>query len=463
MSSKRSVLYSLSAAMLITAVLMLLHPVTGTSAASGYIPPAQAGEIIEVDGVRYQVLWRGEGKRSVLIYDYPNVKQKTVTLPTTVNDGNYEWKVIGALSGAFKNCITPKTFVIDRDTNIDWYYMCPDAFINGAKQTIKVYPADGEWNTLYLILEINGPKPNFLAYEKLADALRSAGKDVPFGSYELTTNTEDTLYVVVPKGTYTLDNKNNPGNGAELRVYSNTTLELKGVTFKRGIKAEALKKHMLSLGTTGLTLPNGTMNGKYNAGSNIKIIGGTFDNGTLAGANNIVRGSHLSNITIKNTVFKYLPSAPLEEGMTNSHCIEIAGVKKFTITGCKFYNNENCFFNNEAVQIESCGSDPTAKAHTNIAAPLDDTQTSNVTITKCYFEGFNYGCGSNHLSVNDCYKNMKFTKNTFIGCKKYCVCLYSYDGVTVTGNKMKDCAALILDPSDHKSSNITDKSNTTIE
>jgi hypothetical protein len=145
--------------------------------------------------------------------------------------------------------------------------------------------------------------------------------------------------------------------------------------------------------------------------------------------------------------------------MTNSHCIEIAGVKYFTIKSCKFYNNSNCLYNNEAVQIESCGSDPTAQAHTNIAAPLDDTQTSNVTITKCRFEGFNYGCGSNHLSVNDRYKNMKFTSNKFYGCQKYCICLYNYDKVTITKNQMYNCSTLILDPSDHKSTNVKSKKN----
>ena len=257
---------------------------------------------------------------------------------------------------------------------------------------------------------------------------------------------------------------NRPDAGAEIRVYSNTTLYLKGVTFKRGTTEAALKKHMLTLGKTDLKQADGSVNAKkYNGGSNIQILYGTFDNGTKPGANNICRVSHLSNVTIKGTTFKYLPDSPLTEGMTNSHCIELAGVKKFTIKSCKFYNNSNCFFNNEAVQIESCGSDPTAQTHTNVAAPLDDTQTSNVTITKCRFEGFNYGCGSNHLSVNDCYKNMKFTYNTFIGCQKYCVCLYNYDTVTIAYNKMKNCSTLILDPSDHKSTNIKTKKNKTVK
>ena len=422
--------------------------------------PYSAGNIIETaDGIKVEVYWISEGNRTVLIYDYPDVSVSTLTIPKTVSAGGYEWKVMGILSGAFKNCTTPKTIEIPKDTNINWYYMCPDAFINGAKQTIKVYPADGEWNTLYLILEINGPKPSFLA-SKIYETCGVSS----YASYTPVTNTEDTLYVSVPSGTYTLTNTKNPGNGAELRVYSNTTLDLTGVTFKRDTTDAALKLHMLSLGTTGLKMSDGSVNaGKYGGGSNIQILYGTFDNGTKAGANNICRGSHLSNITIKGTTFKYLPDSPLTTGMTNSHCIELAGVKKVTIKSCKFYNNSNCFPNNEAVQIESCGSDPTAQAHTNVAAPLDDTQTSNVTITKCRFEGFNYGCGSNHLSVNDCYTNMKFTSNKFYGCQKYCICLYNYDTVTISGNKMYNCSTLILDPSDHKSTNVKTKKNKTMK
>ena len=450
-------LFKKKAAVLIIAMTLVLALIAPASGVQAYTPPAQIGEILTIDGIKYEVIGRGEGTRKVLIAEYPDVDAKSITLPAFINDGLYEWKVLGALSGAFKNCTTPKTIVIDSNSNIDWYYMCPDAFINNSKQTIKVFPADGEWNTLYKILEYFGPASKFPL-----DYLKSIKPE--YNSFTNTVNSEDTLYVTVPAGTYTLVDANRPDAGAEIRVYSNTTLYLKGVTFKRGTTEAALKKHMLTLGTTDLKLADGSINAKkYNGGSNIQILYGTFDNGTKPGANNICRGSHLSNVTIKGTTFKYLPDSPLTEGMTNSHCIELAGVKKFTIKSCKFYNNSNCFFNNEAVQIESCGSDPTAQTHTNVAAPLDDTQTSNVTITKCRFEGFNYGCGSNHLSVNDCYKNMKFTYNTFIGCQKYCVCLYNYDTVTIAYNKMKNCSTLILDPSDHKSTNIKTKKNKTVK
>lgn len=407
-----------------------------------------AGEILDAGDMQVEVLWRSEGNRTVYIYKYNDVDTDVLTLPDTISAGGYEWKVIGILSKAFEECTTPTTIILN--PSINFYYVCPDAFINGSAQTIEYYPADGEWNTLSLALEYMGPTPKFLPDKVPNNA---------YAEYKTVTNIEDTLYVTVPKGTYTL-----PEQGYELRVYSNTTLDLNGVTFKRNTSEKGLKCHMLSLGTTGKTMADGSVNAKgYDGGSNITIIGGTFDNGTTAGANNICRMSHLSNVTIQDAVFKYLPKTPLVNGQTNAHCIEMAGCKKVVIKNCKFYNNANCFANNEAVQIESCSNDPTAQAHTNIAAPLDNTQTSSVTITKCRFEGFNYGCGSNHLGPDDCYKTMKFTYNTFVGCHKYCVCLYNYKSVTVSKNKLKDCGELILNPSDHKSTKITKKSNKRVD
>ncbi len=449
-------LFKKKAAVLIIAMTLVLALIAPAAGVQAYTPPAQIGEILTVDGVQYQVLGRGETTRQVFIYYYPDVNEKTVVLPTMIYSGGYDWKVTGILSGAFIDCTTPKTFVIDKDANFNWAYMCPDAFINKSKQTIEVNPVNGEWDTLYHILEYYGPKPSFPP-TVLKD------RDSKYVSFTNTTNSEDTLYIKVPAGTYTLKTYKEGQDqdaGKELRVYSNTTLYLKGVIYKRNPTEKALSSHMLTLGTIGLKKADGSYYaGGYNAGKNIKILYGTFDNGTKAGANNICRGSHLENLTIQSTVFKYLPDTKLTNGMTNSHCIELAGIKKATIKKCKFYNNSNCFSDNEAIQIESCGSDPTAKAHTNIAAPLDDTQTSNVTITKCRFEGFNYGCGSNHLSVNDCYKNMKFTYNTFIGCQKYCVCLYNYDKVTIAYNTLKNCSTLILDAGDQKSTNIKTKKN----
>lgn len=397
----------------------------------------EAGTILDADGMQVEVLWRSEGNRAVLLHRFYDVDAEVLTLPDSVWAGGYEWKIIGIKSGAFKTCTTPKEIVIN--PSLDFYRADPDAFVNGSVQTIKVNPADGEWATLYPILEYMSP----------------ANKKYP----NSVPNGEDTLYVTVPAGTYTL-----PEEGYEIRVYGNTTLYLKGVTFKRNTSEKGLKCHMLSLGTTGKTMPDGTVNAKgYDGGSNIKILYGTFNNGTKAGANNILRMSHLYNVKIYGTVFKYLPKTKLVNGQTNSHCIELAGCKKVTIQNCKFYNNSNCFSNNEAVQIESCSSDPTAQAHTNIAAPLDDTQTGNITITKCRFEGFNYGCGSNHLGPDDRYSNMKFTYNTFIGCQKYCVCLYHYKSATVSHNKIKNCSTLILEAAPQKSDKVTKKYNKTIE
>lgn len=126
----------------------------------------------------------------------------------------------------------------------------------------------------------------------------------------------------------------------------------------------------------------------------------------------------------------------------NAHMIETSAVNKLTIQNCKFYNNTNCKFNNEAIQMESNQNEKSMLAHAKIFTDRDGTTTKNVTIQGCYFQGFRYGCGSNHLSSKDTFTNMKFLNNTFVGATKYAICLYRYKGVKISGNKLKNCGSL---------------------
>ncbi len=406
-----------------------LLPKTDASAA---VP--QQGEILDAGELKVMVWHRSEGNREVFVYDCGDMDCTEYIIPEYVEASGYEWKIVGILDYAFGNCVTPDTIVLN--SHLNFYYMSPTAFVNGKKQEIRVNPSDGNWDTLYPILEYMGPAPRF-KYENIPSD--------SYGNYSLKQNSEDVLYVKVPKGKYTLKSERDPEAGREIRVYRNTTLYLKGVTFKRNPTEKALESTMLSLGNTGVKDSEGNYPyGGYTGGSNIKILYGTFDNGTLANAGNICRMSHLKDVTVQGTVFKYLPKKKLD-GKSNPHCIEFAGCKNVLIKSCKFYNNKNCKFDNEAVQLESCSKDESASKHTGIAGPLDDTQSSDITIDKCYFEGFNYGCGSNHLGKNDLYKNIKITNNTFVGCQKYCICLFNYENVTIKGNTAKNCANLYVD------------------
>lgn len=237
------------------------------------------------------------------------------------------------------------------------------------------------------------------------------------------TNKKVKFVVKLPKGTYKTQRR--------IYVHSNTTLDLRGVTIKR---ASGYIGPMLRVGElTG---------GKYNAGKNIKIQGGVFDGGTKSSVADICCFSHVQNVTIDGCVFKYLPAKKLRTGDRNSHIIEFGASKNVIITNCKFYNNKNCFANNEAIQIESLYANMAGTTPADLGK-RDGTQCSNITIQKCYFSAFNYGCGSNHLSKKDHFTNMKFIKNTFVGAKKYAICLYGYRNVTIKGNKLKNSGQLV--------------------
>lgn len=185
--------------------------------------------------------------------------------------------------------------------------------------------------------------------------------------------------------------------------------------------------------------------GGYRGGKNIKILGGILDAGTRRNAGNLCTFSHVQNVTFDGTVFKYLPKKKIAANNRNTHMIEFAAAKDVIIKKCKFYNNKNCRPNNEAIQIESIRNErKLLETSPDDFGKRDGTQCKNVTIKDCYFRGFNYGCGSNHLSKKDHFSNMKFIRNTFVGAKKYAICIFGYRNVLISGNKLLKSGRLYL-------------------
>lgn len=266
----------------------------------------------------------------------------------------------------------------------------------------------------------------FASAETIEITAESGSGDDIQAALDKSKSDPKNLYVIkVPKGSYKLDRK--------LYVPGNTTLDLRGVTLKSTVTEY------------GILVLGDITKGGYKGGTNIKILGGTLDAGTQPGSADICRFAHVQNVTFDGTVFKYLPKKKVSAGMRNTHMIEFAAAKNVTITNCKFYNNSKCHPNNEAVQLESARNEKKLIATTPDLGKRDGTQCSNITIKGCYFKGFNYGCGSNHLSKKDHYSNMKFIKNTFVDAKKYAICLFGYKNVLISGNKLKNCGALYQD------------------
>lgn len=236
------------------------------------------------------------------------------------------------------------------------------------------------------------------------------------------TNPKLKYVITVPKGKYVVTRS--------LQIYSNTTLNLKGVTLVR----KDLEGAICLFGSGS--------KGKYSMGKNITIKGGVLDGGTGSNKSDICCFTHIQNITFDGITFKYMPKKKLQTGMKNTHMIEFAGSKNVMIKNCKFYNNKNCLANNEAIQLESLYQ---AQAGTTSAyfGKRDGTQCKNITIQNCYFSGFSYGCGSNHLNAKDHFQNIKIIKNTFVKSNKYAICLFGYRKVLIKKNKLKNCGSLV--------------------
>lgn len=234
----------------------------------------------------------------------------------------------------------------------------------------------------------------------------------------LQSDNKNSYHVKVAKGSYT----------ERICIPSNTTLDMRsGAILKRS-------------GSAGCMIVLGSYGPKYSAGNNITILGGTIDAGTqAAGVTTVCGFSHVKNIRIEGTTFKYLPK---KKATRNAHMIEFGGAKNVLIKNCRFLGNKYHWKNNEAIQLESTCNEKKLLGYTSVTGVRDGTQCGNVTIQSCYFRGYRYGCGSNHLSKKDHFTNMKFIKNTFVGASKYAICLYGYRNVTIRGNKLKKSGSL---------------------
>ena len=129
--------------------------------------------------------------------------------------------------------------------------------------------------------------------------------------------TADSPYtVVVPRGDYEM-------RGA-MRIFSNTTLDLRGVTMRRD-GAGAGAGNMLRVGSED-KVDTGVTGYAY---ENIHLIGGVFDGGF--GENTIIKAFHTRNFTMDEVTL-------LNE--KEGHMTEFAGVDGLTIRGCVFENQQ---------------------------------------------------------------------------------------------------------------------------
>ena len=231
----------------------------------------------------------------------------------------------------------------------------------------------------------------------------------------------DAVNVTIKPGEYTISEN--------LRIHSNTTINMEGVTITRG--------SALNDDTTMLRLRrekdwnDAGGYSEYSGGSNITINGGTWDGNAKSGC--LIRFGHASGITLNGCTFT---------NVKDGHEVELGGCKDVTITGCTFTGFTGSWgatTNYEALQLEICNAN-----HFSSYAPYDNTVCKDVTITNCTFTDLQRGVGT-HAAVDGKYSTgITISGNTFENILGYAITAINYKDCTIDNNDITNCASGIL-------------------
>lgn len=229
-----------------------------------------------------------------------------------------------------------------------------------------------------------------------------------------TLGTKSDPYVVnVKAGSYTLE--------YGLKLYSNVTLNLSGVTFKLSANTDS---NMLKVGET-----SDTKSGYYY--QNITVNGGTFD----ANKNSVtaLKVAHAKNVTFNKVT---------AHNTKNAHLVEVAGTDGFTVDGCKFYNQAQDAKSSspcpEAIQIDILVQKHMS-GYRSEALPM-----KNVTVQNCTFKNVPRGVGSHTAVLNDWVENVKILNNTFTSCKSAAIQTLYYKNCVIEGNTISSAPRGII-------------------
>ncbi len=252
--------------------------------------------------------------------------------------------------------------------------------------SVKAYGADGE-----------GTESERLDIQKALDVAQE---------------TDGTLTVYFPAGTYYIDSSLNP--------YSDTTLLLEdGATIISTSEGDPMIEPALSDSTDG---------DAYNRASNITVNGGVWDRNASEGSPcSGFYFYHCQDITIENLTIK---------NVYQNHHIDFSGVKDATVKNCTLQDftggNNLSVFSGEAIHTDFTSED-TADG----SAPYDNTTCQNITVEGCTFKNCHGGVGTHHTDLGSATpksSNIVVKNNTFTDMTGACVHFPYITGATVSGN-----------------------------
>ncbi len=213
--------------------------------------------------------------------------------------------------------------------------------------------------------------------------------------------------IVVAKGSYKLTNA--------LHIYSNTYLELTGVTLT--MKANT---NLIVTGTW-----DDTHTGYYY--KNITINGGTLNENKRG--KTLLKIAHVQNFTLTNCTLK---------NTKNGHLMELAGAKNVTITGCTFKDQVISKTSGGDLYYEAIQIDILQEFHYT-GYRWEDLANKNIVIDDCTFSNVPRGVGSHTGVLNNPVNGVSITNCTFKKCKSAAIQGQNWINVTISGNTITNC------------------------
>lgn len=267
-------------------------------------------------------------------------------------------------------------------------------------------------------VRVENSKGEILTRFPVDTSAASSGLQKAFDYVRDNGSASNILTVVPEAGTYSINDS--------LNLYSYTTLDLSGVTFKRAYEASMIRFGRGNANAYG-----------YDGFKDITIQGDKDSYGTLDGnalRHTIVRFAHAQNVT-----FRYLNFT----NVSRNHHLEFAGSKDVTVEYCKFNNfypaGKESTYNCEAIQM-----DVLTTGHFPSYDYYDNTVNKNITIQNCLFEDVNRGVGVHSGQIGLYMENIKITNNIFKNVTGYAVVATNYKNSEISNNTMTDCGSGII-------------------
>ncbi len=227
--------------------------------------------------------------------------------------------------------------------------------------------------------------------------------------------TADKPYVIrVAPGSY--------GLTATLALYSNTTLDLTGVTLKKTKAMQILRTGRFA--ETDHVLNSKAVTGYYY--KNITVTGGILD--AAKKASSIFSGGHAKNVTFENVTF---------QNSYNTHMIEVGAINGYTMRGCIFKNQTGTAEKMQSESDEAVQLDVLQDYHLSGFRP-EDLAMKNVLFEDCIFSNFIRGIGSHTAILNNNLTNITIRNCYFNNGRSAAITAFAWNHAVIENNIITD-------------------------